>query len=141
MGHPLPARPLQAAWRRDAEGATGPIWASDHDARCTKVGGWLRRTNIDEFPQLINVLKGEMSLVGPRPEQTELVDRYSPEHRCRLAVKPGVTGPMQVFGRGELSFEERLAVEIDYVENVSLSRDLVLLAQTLPAVFRGRGAF
>ena len=84
---------------------------------------------------------GELSVVGPRPEQTELVDRYSPEHRFRLAVKPGVTGPMQVFGRGELSFEERLAVEIDYVENVSLSRDLVLLAQTVPTVFRGKGAF
>ena len=90
----------------------------------TRLGRFLRRTSLDELPQLVNVLSGEMSLVGPRPEQVELVERYRPEHRFRLAVKPGLTGPMQVFGRGELSFEERLAVERDYIENLSISRDL-----------------
>ena len=71
-----------------------------------------------------------MSLVGPRPEQLELVERYSPEHRFRLDVKPGLTGPMQIHGRGELTFEERLAVELDYVENLSIGRDLRILALT-----------
>ncbi len=74
-----------------------------------------------------------MSIVGPRPEQIELVERYRPEHRFRLDVKPGMTGPMQVFGRGELTFSERLAVELDYVENLSLARDLRILLQTIPA--------
>jgi lipopolysaccharide/colanic/teichoic acid biosynthesis glycosyltransferase len=82
-----------------------------------------------------------MSLVGPRPEQVELVERYTPEERLRLAVKPGLTGPMQVFGRGELTFEERLAVECDYVENLSLARDLQILLLTLKAVVAGNGAF
>jgi hypothetical protein len=88
-----------------------------------------------------NVLKGDMSLVGPRPEQVELVERYTREERIRLAVKPGMTGPMQVFGRGQLTFEERLALERDYVENLSLARDLRILALTLPAVIAGDGAF
>ncbi len=75
-----------------------------------------------------------MSLVGPRPEQVEFVERYAPEHRFRLAVKPGMTGPMQVFGRGRLRFDERLAVEREYIENLSLGRDLRILALTV-----GRG--
>jgi lipopolysaccharide/colanic/teichoic acid biosynthesis glycosyltransferase len=70
-----------------------------------------------------------------------VVDRYLPEHQFRLAVKPGLTGPMQVFGRGDLTFQERLAVELDYVENVSLGRDLRILFQTVPAIIRGTGAF
>ena len=110
------------------------------DPRVTRVGRVLRRWSLDELPQLINVLRGDMSLVGPRPEQVELVDRYGPEHRFRLRVKPGLTGPMQVYGRGLLSFEERLAVEREYVENVSLGRDLRLLAMTVAAVVGGRGA-
>ena len=82
-----------------------------------------------------------MSIVGPRPEQIELVERYRPEHRFRLDVKPGMTGPMQVYGRGDLDFSERLAVEFDYVENVSLARDLRILFQTIPVVLRGSGAY
>jgi lipopolysaccharide/colanic/teichoic acid biosynthesis glycosyltransferase len=107
----------------------------------TRVGRFLRRTSLDELPQLLNVLKGDMSLVGPRPEQVELVERYRPEHLFRLDVKPGMTGPMQVFGRGRLSFEERLAVEREYIENLSLSRDLRILALTSPSVLTGRGAY
>jgi exopolysaccharide biosynthesis polyprenyl glycosylphosphotransferase len=118
-----------------------PAFKLPADPRVTRLGRFLRRTSLDELPQLLNVLRGDMSLVGPRPEQVELVQRYRPEHLFRLAVKPGITGPMQVFGRGELSFEERLAVERDYIENLSISRDLRILALTIPSVFQGRGAY
>jgi lipopolysaccharide/colanic/teichoic acid biosynthesis glycosyltransferase len=82
-----------------------------------------------------------MSIVGPRPEQLDLVERYLPEHRFRLDVKPGITGPMQVYGRGELTFEERLSVEREYVENLSFGRDVKIVLMTLPAVLGRRGAF
>jgi exopolysaccharide biosynthesis polyprenyl glycosylphosphotransferase len=118
-----------------------PMFKLSNDPRVTRVGRLLRRFSLDELPQLVNVLRGQMSIVGPRPEQVDLVERYAPEHRFRLQVKPGMTGPMQVFGRGELSFGERLAVELDYVENVSLGRDLRILFQTAPAIIRGTGAF
>jgi exopolysaccharide biosynthesis polyprenyl glycosylphosphotransferase len=118
-----------------------PMFKLPNDPRVTRVGRLLRRFSFDELPQLVNVLRGDMSIVGPRPEQVELVERYAPEHRFRLEVKPGMTGPMQVFGRGELSFGERLAVELDYVENVSLGRDLRILFQTAPVIIRGTGAF
>jgi lipopolysaccharide/colanic/teichoic acid biosynthesis glycosyltransferase len=118
-----------------------PAFKLEGDPRVTRFGRFLRRTSLDELPQLVNVLRGEMSLVGPRPEQVELVRRYRPEHLFRLAVKPGLTGPMQVFGRGALSFEERLAVERDYIENLSISRDLRILALTIPSVLAGNGAY
>ena len=118
-----------------------PMFKLKSDPRVTRVGRLLRRTSIDELPQLLNVLRGEMSIVGPRPEQLDLVELYEPEHEFRLGVKPGITGPMQVYGRGELSFAERLAVEREYVENLSLARDLRILAMTLPAVFGRRGAY
>jgi exopolysaccharide biosynthesis polyprenyl glycosylphosphotransferase len=118
-----------------------PMFKVRDDPRVTSFGRWLRRSSVDELPQLLNVLRGDMSLVGPRPEQVDLVARYSPEHRIRLAVKPGITGPMQVYGRGELRFDERLAVEREYVENVSVRRDLRILVLTIAAVARGKGAF
>ena len=118
-----------------------PMFKLVQDPRVTRIGRLLRRTSLDELPQLLNVVKGDMSLVGPRPEQIELVERYRPEHVFRLAVKPGLTGPMQVYGRGELTFDERLAVERDYIENLSLGRDLRILALTLTAVVAGRGAY
>jgi exopolysaccharide biosynthesis polyprenyl glycosylphosphotransferase len=118
-----------------------PMFKLKADPRVTRVGRLLRRTSIDELPQLVNVLRGEMSIVGPRPEQLELVERYAPEHQFRLQVKPGITGPMQVYGRGELTFDERLAVEREYVENLSLGRDLRILLMTLPAVLGKRGAY
>jgi len=118
-----------------------PMFKVPSDPRITRLGSVLRRTSLDELPQLVNVLVGEMSLVGPRPEQVELVRRYRPEHRFRLEVKPGMTGPMQVFGRGELTFEERLGVERDYVENLSFGNDLRILALTFTAVISGKGAY
>jgi lipopolysaccharide/colanic/teichoic acid biosynthesis glycosyltransferase len=118
-----------------------PMFKLRVDPRVTRIGRFLRRTSLDELPQLLNVLRGDMTLVGPRPEQLELVERYRPEHRFRLGVRPGLTGPMQVYGRGELTFEERLAVEREYVENLSLRRDLRIMLLTIAAVFRGKGAF
>jgi lipopolysaccharide/colanic/teichoic acid biosynthesis glycosyltransferase len=111
------------------------------DPRTTRVGRFLRRWSIDELPQLWNVLEGDMSLVGPRPEQLAVVARYRPEHQFRLSIKPGMTGPMQVFGRGDLSFDERLAVERDYVEHPALARDLRIIGLTLSAILRGDGAY
>jgi exopolysaccharide biosynthesis polyprenyl glycosylphosphotransferase len=118
-----------------------PMFKLKADPRVTRVGRLLRRTSIDELPQLVNVLRGDMSIVGPRPEQLDLVERYAPEHRFRLEVKPGITGPMQVYGRGELTFDERLAVEREYVENLSLARDIRIVLMTLPAVLGKRGAY
>jgi lipopolysaccharide/colanic/teichoic acid biosynthesis glycosyltransferase len=118
-----------------------PMFKLADDPRVTWVGRLLRHTSLDELPQLANVLKGDMSLVGPRPEQIELVELYADQDRFRLAVKPGMTGPMQVYGRGQLAFAERLAVEREYVENISIGRDFRLLALTIAPVFSGRGAF
>jgi exopolysaccharide biosynthesis polyprenyl glycosylphosphotransferase len=118
-----------------------PMFKLPNDPRVTRVGRWMRRWSLDELPQLVNVVGGSMSLVGPRPEQVELVERYAPEQRFRLLVKPGLTGPMQVYGRGRLTFDERLAVEREYIENLSLRRDLHLLALTVSAVVSGKGAF
>jgi exopolysaccharide biosynthesis polyprenyl glycosylphosphotransferase len=118
-----------------------PMFKLRDDPRVTRVGRVLRRWSLDELPQLVNVMRGDMSLVGPRPEQVELVERYRPEHRFRLDARPGMTGPMQVFGRGQLDFDERLAVEREYIENVSLGRDARILVMTIPVVISGRGAF
>jgi lipopolysaccharide/colanic/teichoic acid biosynthesis glycosyltransferase len=118
-----------------------PAFKLRDDPRVTSVGRLLRRTSLDELPQLVNVFRGEMSLVGPRPEQVEIVEQYTAEQRFRLSVKPGITGPMQVYGRGALTFDERLAVERDYIENVSVGRDLHILALTVVPVVRRRGAY
>ena len=118
-----------------------PMFKLPDDPRVTRIGRFLRRWSLDELPQLFNIVGGSMSLVGPRPEQVELVARYEPEQRFRLMVKPGLTGPMQVYGRGRLTFDERLAVEREYIENLSLRRDLHLLALTVSAVWAGRGAY
>lgn len=111
------------------------------DPRVTRFGSWLRRWSLDELPQLLNVLFGSMSLVGPRPEVLRIATRYSPAQRQRLLVKPGMTGAMQISGRGDLSFEERMKLELDYIENYSIWRDVVILLKTVPAVLSGRGAY
>ena len=119
----------------------GPVYKIPNDPRVTRVGRFLRRMSMDELPQFWNVLKGEMSLVGPRPEELWVVEGYNDEQRKRLAVKPGLTGPMQVAGRGELDMDARLALELDYIRDYSLWKDLRILSQTLPAVVSGKGAF
>src|SRR5256885_13018448 len=96
----------------------------ENDPRVTPLGRWLRRTSIDEIPQLWNVLLGDMSLVGPRPEEVRVVALYNNWHRRRLAVKPGMTGPMQINGRAKLGLDERVRLEIEYVEKYSFWRDL-----------------
>jgi lipopolysaccharide/colanic/teichoic acid biosynthesis glycosyltransferase len=118
-----------------------PHFKLRNDPRVTRVGKWLRRTSLDELPQFFNVLWGNMSLVGPRPEMMRLASQYSPLQRQRLLVKPGLTGAMQIGGRGDLSFEEWMKLELDYIENYSIWRDLVILAKTVPAVLSGRGAY
>jgi lipopolysaccharide/colanic/teichoic acid biosynthesis glycosyltransferase len=118
-----------------------PMFKLRDDPRVTRVGRLLRRASLDELPQLWNVLLGQMTLVGPRPEQIELVERYGEEHMFRLSVKPGLTGPMQVLGRGHLTFEERLTLEREYIEGMSLRRDLRILALTASAIVSERGAF
>ena len=117
-----------------------PMFKLQNDPRITRVGRFLRRSSFDELPQLFNVPKGEMSLVGPRPEQLDLVELYKPEHLFRLSVKPGMTGPMQVNGRGVLTFDERLSIERSYIEHLSMGTDLRILAMTIGVVFSGRGA-
>jgi len=125
----------------ELDGLAEPVFKLRQDPRVTRFGRLLRRSSVDELPQLWNVLRGDMSLVGPRPEELALVERYPEEAReVRLAVKPGLTGPMQVYGRGALTFDERVAVEREYIENLSLPRDLRILALTLSAVVRGQGA-
>jgi exopolysaccharide biosynthesis polyprenyl glycosylphosphotransferase len=118
-----------------------PAFKIRDDPRVTRVGRILRRTSLDELPQLINVLRGDMSLVGPRPEEEAIVALYDERQRSRLAVKPGVTGPMQVYGRSDLTFEERLAMERDYLDNLSLLTDLAILLRTPRAIIRGDGAY
>lgn len=118
-----------------------PAFKIPNDPRITRAGGFLRRTSLDELPQLINVLRGDMSLVGPRPEEEAVVALYDERQRIRLAVKPGLTGPMQVYGRGDLTFEERLAMERDYLDNLSIAGDLAILLRTPRAIVRGEGAY
>lgn len=117
-----------------------PMFKIHNDPRVTPIGRILRKTSLDELPQLFNVFLGDMSLVGPRPEEMRIVRMYSYAQRQRLAVKPGLTGPMQVNGRGDLNFEERLRLEINYIKNYSLYHDLELLVQTVPVVLLGKGA-
>ena len=119
----------------------GPVYKIPHDPRVTKTGRFLRRWSLDEIPQLWNVLKGEMSLVGPRPEEEWVVDQYDDTQRLRLGAKPGLTGPMQVNGRGDLNMDERLALELEYIREYSLKKDIVILLKTLPAVARAEGTY
>ena len=112
-----------------------------NDPRITRAGKFLRRWSIDEFPQLINVLKGDMSLVGPRPPLLEEVNKYEGFERRRLLVKPGLTGLWQVSGRSELNWEDTVRLDLYYVENWSLTLDLLIILRTAAAVWRGEGAY
>jgi exopolysaccharide biosynthesis polyprenyl glycosylphosphotransferase len=125
----------------DLDALDEPAFKIANDPRVTRIGRLLRRSSFDEVPQFINVLKGDMSLVGPRPEEEAVVALYDERQRQRLRVKPGLTGPMQVAGRGGLTFEERLALERDYVDNLTITGDIKILLRTPRAVIRGDGAF
>ena len=118
-----------------------PAFKLKDDPRVTQIGQWLRRTSLDELPQLLNVLKGEMSLVGPRPEEVRIVQKYNPWQSQRLLVKPGMTGSMQVSGRADLPLDERVKLELAYIENYSILEDIKILIKTLPAVLSGRGSY
>jgi lipopolysaccharide/colanic/teichoic acid biosynthesis glycosyltransferase len=111
-----------------------------NDPRVTRVGRILRKTSLDELPQLMNVLKGEMSLVGPRPFPTYEVAEYQASHYARLAALPGITGLWQVKGRCQVSFDEMIDMDIEYIHNQSLWLDIKILLLTIPAVLSGRGA-
>ena len=121
--------------------AEGPLFKIREDPRRTRVGRWLRKTSLDELPQLYNVLSGEMSLVGPRPHLPEEILRYQPWHRKRLEVVPGLTGLPQVSGRSNLSFDETAFLDLYYIQNWSLSLDIMILLRTVPHVLFGDGAF
>ncbi len=119
----------------------GPIFKIKDDPRMTRVGRWIRKTSLDELPQLYNVLLGQMSLVGPRPPLPEEVAEYKPWHMQRLSVIGGVTGLWQVSGRSDLTFDELCLLDIYYIENWSLAMDIRILLQTIPHMLFGRGAY
>jgi exopolysaccharide biosynthesis polyprenyl glycosylphosphotransferase len=125
----------------DLEKLDEPAFKIADDPRVTRSGRLLRRFSLDELPQLVNVVSGDMSLVGPRPEEEAVVALYDERQRARLAVRPGMTGPMQVYGRADLTFEERLAMERDYLDNLSVTGDLAILLRTPGAIIRGDGAY
>nr|WP_074319351.1 sugar transferase [Micromonospora cremea] len=125
----------------DRNETDGELFKMRQDPRVTRVGRWLRRLSLDEVPQLVNVLRGDMSLVGPRPPLPREVANYPSDMRRRLVVKPGLTGLWQVSGRSDLSWEESIRLDLSYVENWSLTMDLVILVRTLSAVVRSSGAY
>ena len=131
--------------RAGAEDATGPVWASAGDPRVTRLGRLLRRTSLDELPQLINVLRGEMSIVGPRPERPQLVRQISealPIYRVRHAVRPGITGWAQVnYSYGSSVEDARIKLEYDlyYLKHAGVVLDLLILLRTVPVMLRAEG--
>jgi lipopolysaccharide/colanic/teichoic acid biosynthesis glycosyltransferase len=132
------ADPMRADLRDSIGLEIGAFKMAD-DPRVTRLGYWLRRTSIDELPQLWNVLKGDMSLVGPRPHPYDDVARYKPWHLRRLSAKPGMTGLWQVELRGDPDFDRCVEKDIEYIERRSLRLDVSILLRTIPAVLRGTG--
>jgi exopolysaccharide biosynthesis polyprenyl glycosylphosphotransferase len=130
-----------AALRALNENGDGLLFKMKDDPRITGVGKWLRRFSLDELPQLINVLFGQMSLVGPRPPLPSEVERYGGDVSRRLLVKPGLTGLWQISGRSELPWDEAVRLDLHYVENWSVALDFMILWKTVGAVLHGRGAY
>jgi lipopolysaccharide/colanic/teichoic acid biosynthesis glycosyltransferase len=120
---------------------SGPVFKMADDPRITKVGRILRRTSVDELPQLFNVLKGDMTLVGPRPPIPEEVNQYEPWQLRRLAVRPGITCLWQISGRSSLGFDEWMRLDMEYIERRGFLLDFKILLRTLPAVLSGEGAY
>ncbi len=124
-----------------AESLGAGLAVDENDSRITRVGGLLRRTSLDELPNLLNVLRGEMSLIGPRPTVPVQVAQYTPRQRGRLAVKPGITGWAQVNGRASLPWSERIELDLQYIEHRSLAFDLRILWRTPTLVLGGSGLY
>ncbi len=125
----------------DQNEASGPIFKMRSDPRLTRVGTWLRRTSLDELPQVFNILRGDMSWVGPRPPLPAEVAQYEEWQKRRLGTTTGLTGLWQISGRSLLPFDEMVKLDLYYIENWSLVLDLKILLRTIPAVLTGRGAF
>jgi len=126
---------------RDRNEADGPLFKIKDDPRRTRVGKFLRRTSLDELPQLWNVLRGEMSLTGPRPAIPAEVAQYEPWHLRRLEVSPGISGMWQVSGRSDVGFDEMVLLDIYYIENWSPLLDLRIILKTIPVALFGKGAY
>ena len=141
----LDGRPFQLikfrSMRVDAEAEIGPVWAKPNDERTTRIGAFMRRYSLDELPQLINVAKGEMSFIGPRPPLPSEIVLYKPWQYRRLSMKPGISGLWQVSGRSDLTFDEMVLLDIYYIENWSPALDLRILLRTIPTVLLGSGAY
>lgn len=126
----------------DAE-KNGYQWAEKNDPRITKIGHFIRRTRIDEFPQIINIIKGEMSIIGPRPERPEFINEFLkdiPNFNERLAVRPGITGWVQVNGGYELTPKDKLVYDIFYINHESIKLDFLILLKTIKVIFTGHGS-
>lgn len=120
----------------DLRNPDGSAYTSNQDLRVTRVGRLLRRTSLDELPQLVNVLRGEMSLVGPRPDQLDQIQFYTETERQKLSVRPGLTGLAQISGRNNIPWESRKALDVMYIARQSIWLDLAILAKTIPCVLR-----
>lgn len=121
--------------------ASGPLFKIKNDPRVTRVGRFIRKYSLDELPQFINVLMGDMSLVGPRPALPAEVEQYTARQRARLSVLPGITGLWQVSGRSDLSFERSVELDLEFIQQQSLGIYWLILLMTIPAVLKGRGAY
>lgn len=119
---------------------TGPVFKIKDDPRITKVGKFIRKTSLDELPQLVNVLRGEMSIVGPRPALPREVKQYNAHQKQRLLVKPGITCIWQVSGRNNIGFDEWVELDLEYIKNQSLGLDIKLILQTIPALLGDHNA-
>lgn len=123
------------------ESGDGVIFKMREDPRITRVGRIIRKYSVDELPQLINVLRGDMSLVGPRPALPDEVAQYTLEQRKRLHVMPGITCTWQVSGRSEIPFSGQVQLDVEYIRSTSIRRDIIILIKTIPAVISGKGAY
>jgi lipopolysaccharide/colanic/teichoic acid biosynthesis glycosyltransferase len=124
-----------------AEHIGAGLAVNENDARITRVGAWLRRTSLDELPNLLNVLRGEMSLIGPRPTLPVQVEQYTERQRGRLQIKPGITGWAQVNGRASLPWAQRIELDLYYIEHRSLALDLSILRRTVAMVLGGSNLY